>query len=62
MSRRVWDVRVVWIEKRQRWWWNAWRESTGIELYGFAETRDVARNDMYAAIEAVTVTPIVPDR
>ena len=37
--REGWDVRVVFIEHRQHWWWNAWRPATSTELYGFADTR-----------------------
>ena len=48
---RTWDTRVVFIEKRQRWWWNAWRQSTLMELYGFADSREEATRAMYQAIE-----------
>jgi hypothetical protein len=50
-SRRVWDTRVVYVEKRQRWWWNAWRQSTSTELYGFADSQEEANRAMYQAIE-----------
>ncbi|GAA1264594.1 hypothetical protein GCM10009609_29780 [Pseudonocardia aurantiaca] len=46
-----WDTRVVYIERQQRWWWNAWRPSTSTELYGFADSRDEAREAMVRAIE-----------
>jgi hypothetical protein len=46
-----WDTRIVFIEKRGRWWWNAWRASTATELYGFAASREDATRDMYQAIE-----------
>jgi hypothetical protein len=46
-----WDTRVVYIAKRQRWWWNAWREATRTELYGFAVSREDATQDMYQAIQ-----------
>lgn len=51
MIRPTWDTRVVFIERRQRWWWNAWRESTSTELYGFASSREEASQAMYQAIE-----------
>jgi hypothetical protein len=54
---RVWDMRVVWIERHRRWWWNAWRQSTRTELYGFANSRDAAMQDMSAAIDAATRPP-----
>jgi hypothetical protein len=40
--RNGWDVRVVWNERRQQWWWNAWRELTSTELSGFADSREAA--------------------
>ena len=51
MIRPIWDTRVVFIERQQRWWWNAWRESTSTELYGFAGSREEASQAMYQAIE-----------
>lgn len=51
MIRPTWDTRVVFIERQQRWWWNAWRESTATELYGFAGSREEATQAMYRAIE-----------
>jgi IS1 family transposase len=49
--RPIWDTRVVFIERQQRWWWNAWHESTSTELYGFAGSREEASQAMYQAIE-----------
>jgi hypothetical protein len=49
--RPIWDTRVVFIEREQRWWWNAWRESTATELYGFAYSRKEASQAMYRGIE-----------
>jgi hypothetical protein len=46
-----WDTRVVYTEKRNRWWWNAWRESTATELYGFADSPEQAGREMHQAIE-----------
>jgi hypothetical protein len=46
-----WDVRVIYIRRHQRWWWNAWRASTETELYGFAGSRPEASEAMYRAIE-----------
>ncbi len=25
VAEREWDLRIVWLAERQRWWWNAWR-------------------------------------
>lgn len=47
-----WDLRVVFIERRQAWWWNAWHPATGTELYGFAETRTAAWSVLSAAVNA----------
>jgi hypothetical protein len=47
-----WDVRVVFVESRQSWWWNAWRAATSTELYGFADTRADAWSAMNAAIRS----------
>jgi hypothetical protein len=49
-----WDTRVVYIERKQRWWWNAWLASTATELYGFADSEEEASRAMYRAIEEVT--------
>jgi hypothetical protein len=48
---RLRDTRVVYIEKRNRCWWNAWREPTATELYGFADSPEQARREMHQAIE-----------
>jgi hypothetical protein len=56
-SRRVWDTRVVYIERRQRWWWNAWRASTSTELHGFADSQEEATQAMYRAIEQAGPSP-----
>lgn len=58
MTGRIWDLRVVWIDRRQRWWWNAWRESTSTELSGFADSRDAAWTAMNTAVSAAMVPPI----
>jgi hypothetical protein len=47
----AWDTRVVYIEQRRRWWWNAWRASTATELYGFADSEEEAYEQMQRAIE-----------
>jgi hypothetical protein len=52
-----WDTRVVFIEKRQRWWWNSWRPSTLTELYGFADSQEDATQAMYRAIEQAEPSP-----
>jgi len=49
-SRNGWDTRVVWNERRQQWWWNAWRESTSTEFSGFAESRKAAQSTIASAI------------
>ncbi|GAA1280931.1 hypothetical protein GCM10009609_51150 [Pseudonocardia aurantiaca] len=51
MRPRVWSTRVVFIQRHRRWWWNAWRESTATELYGFADSQEDASLAMYRAIE-----------
>lgn len=59
-GRRVngWDMWVVYVERRQRWWWNAWRATTSTELYGFTDSRADAWTVMSAAIN----TAHVPDQ
>jgi hypothetical protein len=44
-------MRVVYVELRQCWWWNAWREATATELSGFAASQEEAGRAMYQAIE-----------
>lgn len=51
MVEREWDLRVVWLVKRQRWWWSAWRASTRTERYGFADSHEDALRAVTAAIE-----------
>lgn len=46
-----WDTRIVYVDHRQRWWWNAWRPSTSTELHGFADSPEQAAEDMSRAIE-----------
>jgi hypothetical protein len=53
MPSRPWDMRVVWLEAKQRRWWNAWRESTATELHGFADSRESASRAMYRAVAEV---------
>ena len=53
-----WDMRVVFVERRQSWWWNAWRATTSTELYGFADSRADAWSAMH---EAINTAP-VPDQ
>lgn len=55
----VWDMHVAYIEKRSRWWWNAWREQTATELYGFADTKEAASRAMYLAIEQAQPPPVL---
>ena len=57
---REWDTRVVFVERRQRWWWNAWHPSTNTELYGFADSREEATRAMYQAIDRAG-SPHAPD-
>jgi hypothetical protein len=53
------DTRIVYIEKRRRWWWNAWRASTATELYGFADSREQAQRQMFEAIEQEVPSPVL---
>ncbi|WP_219418670.1 hypothetical protein [Pseudonocardia nigra] len=48
---------MVFVERRKQWWWNAWHESTAIELYGFADSREAANLEMYRAIEQAGQPP-----
>jgi hypothetical protein len=57
-----WDMRVVFIEGRQQWWWNAWRPATSTELYGFAETRADAWSAMSEAVSAASVPDELRER
>lgn len=59
---REWDTRVVWVVQHQRWWWNAWRESTSTELSGFADSPEEARQDMTYAIRAYINVCSAPGR
>jgi hypothetical protein len=54
---RDWDTRVVWLEQRQCWWWNAWRARTATELHGFADSQEEASQAMYQAIERAGPSP-----
>ena len=45
-----WDTRILWLEQKRRWWWNAWHAATTTELYGFADSESGARRDLTAAI------------
>jgi hypothetical protein len=55
-----WDTRVVYIQRNQRWWWNAWLASTAMELYGFTDSQEEATRAMYRAIEESKKTPAPP--
>jgi hypothetical protein len=62
-----WDTRVVYIERHQRWWWNAWLAFSATELYGFADSQEAAYRAMQVAIreagQAPTPLPdLPPDR
>jgi hypothetical protein len=57
VMRSPWDTRVVYIERRQRWWWNAWRACTSTELSGFADSQEEATRAMYQAIEEAGPSP-----
>jgi hypothetical protein len=56
-----WDTRVVYIERQQRWWWNAWLASTATELYGFADSQEAAYRAMQVAIREARQAP-APDK
>jgi hypothetical protein len=47
----------VYIERHQRWWWNAWLASTETELYGFADSQEEATQAMYQAIKDTGTSP-----
>ena len=51
MGEREWDTRQVWNQREQRWWWNAWRERTATELWGFSDDEMTAYTAMTAAIQ-----------
>ncbi|GAA1251739.1 hypothetical protein GCM10009609_13840 [Pseudonocardia aurantiaca] len=55
--RAPWDTKVVFIERRRCWWWNAWRESTATELYGFSDSQETASRAMFQAIEQAGPSP-----
>jgi hypothetical protein len=57
-----WDVRVRFVQRRQRWWWNAWRATTSTELYGFADSRTDAWSAMNQAINTAQVPDQLPAR
>ncbi|MGI5127177.1 hypothetical protein ACQEVB_10235 [Pseudonocardia sp. CA-107938] len=50
MAGREWDTRVVWNDRRGCWWWNAWRETTCTEVWGFADSPEEALRAMTVAI------------
>ncbi|WP_433282138.1 hypothetical protein ACQPZA_16890 [Pseudonocardia xinjiangensis] len=54
---RPWDTCVIYVERRGRWWWNAWRASTTTELHGFADTEEEAREAMTSAIQQAGPSP-----
>jgi hypothetical protein len=56
-----WDTRVVYIQRHQRWWWNAWLAATETELDGFAASQEEATRAMYQAIKEARTAPS-PDR
>jgi hypothetical protein len=60
VRQREWDTCVQFIERRQCWWWNAYRRSTGTELYGFTDSREQAQQAMYRAIEQAEQPPPPP--
>jgi hypothetical protein len=55
---RGWDTCVVYVEHRQRWWWNAWRPSTCTELHGFADSAEEAAEAMNQAVEQAGGGPV----
>jgi hypothetical protein len=57
----TWDMRVVYLERRQRWWWNAWLAATETELWGFADSQEAAYRAMQVAIREAGSAPL-PDR
>ncbi|OZM81717.1 hypothetical protein [Pseudonocardia sp. MH-G8] len=53
----VWDTCVIYVERRRRWWWNAWRPCTSTELSGFAESEEQARREMALAVVEAGSSP-----
>lgn len=53
-----WDLRVVFVERQRRWWWNAWFPVTSTELYGFADSKAAA----WAAMDAAVGRTRLPDQ
>jgi hypothetical protein len=53
-------MRVVYLERRQRWWWNAWLAATETELWGFADSQESAYRAMQVAIREAGSGP-APD-
>lgn len=56
-SELSWDTRVVFIQRQQRWWWNAWLADTSTELYGFADSEEAAAEAMRQAIREARRQP-----
>ena len=54
MTTREWDTRSVWNVRHERWWWNAWREGTGTELWGFTDSQEDALRAIATAIQQET--------
>jgi hypothetical protein len=52
VAEREWDIRIVWNVKHQRWWWNAWREASATELWGFADSQEEALQALMEAMRA----------
>ncbi len=52
-----WDTRVVYVERQQRWWWNAWLAATETELYGFADSQEEATRAMNRSIRQAAASP-----
>ena len=53
----AWDTCVIHVERRRRWWWNAWRPCTSTELSGFAESEEQARWEMVRAVVEAGPSP-----
>ncbi|MFC5231634.1 hypothetical protein [Pseudonocardia zijingensis] len=47
----------MFIQRQQRWWWNAWLAATSTELYGFADSEEAADEAMQQAIREARRQP-----
>lgn len=60
MPEREWDTRVLWLEHRRTWWWNAWHVPTETELFGSADNKAAAQEAMAKAMSSFRGRPVAP--